>query len=219
MVEITVVRHGQAQTGAQTEESYDSLSDLGLMQAEWLGEHFATNDVTFDRVFCGSLKRQQATASAISRSLGLDVSIDERLNEMDYFGLAQSLKDNRSVDFPTDRDGFISHVPQVLRLWEDGEISSPIEDFQTFQSRVAGVLNGAETLGGRILLVTSGGIIGTIMRLLMDLETRTYATVLMHVYNSSVHRFVKTGDMLALETFNSLPHLERPDRVFAKTYT
>lgn len=219
MVEITVVRHGQAQTGAKTEESYDRLSDLGLQQAEWLAEHFVANGITFDRIFSGSLNRQQATASALGSSLRLDVELDQRLNELDYFGLAQSLKDNRSVDFPTDRDGFISHVPQVLRLWETGEIASPIEDFQTFQSRVTAVLNDAESLGGRILLVTSGGIIGTIMRQLMDLETGTYATVLMHVYNSSVHRFVKTGEILALESFNALPHLERPSRAFAKTYT
>lgn len=219
MVDITVVRHGQAQTGAQDETSYDSLSDLGRQQAAWLGTHFADNRVRFDRIFSGSLQRQQDTAAAIGAALGAGVTVDARLNEMDYFGLAQSLKHNRKVDFPTDRDGFISHVPQVLRLWETGEIETPVESFGAFQARVTGVLEMAEKTGGRILFVTSGGIIGAIMRQLLDLESRTYATVLMHVYNSSVHRFVKTGDILALETFNALPHLERPDRIFAKTYT
>ena len=37
MVELTLVRHGQAQTGARDEASYDSLSNLGH-QARWLGE-------------------------------------------------------------------------------------------------------------------------------------------------------------------------------------
>ena len=46
MVELTIVRHGQANTGATDEKSYDKLSDLGRQQARWLGEHFAGNRST-----------------------------------------------------------------------------------------------------------------------------------------------------------------------------
>ena len=37
MSNITLIRHGQANTGARDEISYDRLSDLGHRQASWLG--------------------------------------------------------------------------------------------------------------------------------------------------------------------------------------
>jgi len=38
MSHITLIRHGQANTGARDEQSYDRLSALGHQQAAWLGE-------------------------------------------------------------------------------------------------------------------------------------------------------------------------------------
>ena len=35
---ITLIRHGQANSSATTEEGYDNLSELGKTQARWLGE-------------------------------------------------------------------------------------------------------------------------------------------------------------------------------------
>ena len=37
MGELTLIRHGQANSGATTEEDYDRLSDLGHTQARLLG--------------------------------------------------------------------------------------------------------------------------------------------------------------------------------------
>ncbi|MCO4825091.1 MAG: phosphoglycerate mutase family protein [Amylibacter sp.] len=90
MTTITMVRHGQAQTGAKDEASYDKLSDLGHQQAGWLGEHWAKMG-GFDRVVSGTMRRQIETG----RSMALDsVTYDQdaRLNEMDYFGLAAFLE-------------------------------------------------------------------------------------------------------------------------------
>ena len=49
MIEITLIRHGQANTGARSEADYDRLSDLGRQQALWLGEHLRATG-GFDRV-------------------------------------------------------------------------------------------------------------------------------------------------------------------------
>lgn len=218
MVEITFVRHGQAQTGAQTEESYDKLSPLGQRQAQWLGEFFATNGRSFDRVVSGTLNRQRDTAGLVASALGLSTAQDARLNELDYFGLAQSLQQTHAVDMPTDRESFVAHVPQVLSAWEAGEIHADKESFQAFQARIADVIADAEGHGGRVLFVTSGGVIGMAMRLLLTLEVKAYANILLNIMNTSVHRFVKTGDALALSSFNAVPHLESPDRHSARTY-
>jgi broad specificity phosphatase PhoE len=219
MVEITFVRHGQAQTGARDEASYDRLSELGAAQAGWLGEHFAATGRGFDRVLSGGLLRQRATAQAIAGRLGLPVDEDRRLDEMDYFGLARALREIHALDLPTDRAGFLAHMPQVLSAWERGDIAAPSETFAAFEARVRAAIDDAEAAGGRVLMVTSGGVIGMAMRLLLRLEVPVYANVLLQVYNASVHRYVKAGDALVLDCFNAVPHLERPDRLHALTWT
>ena len=40
MSQITLVRHGQANSGAQDEAGYDALSDLGARQSAWLGDYW-----------------------------------------------------------------------------------------------------------------------------------------------------------------------------------
>lgn len=218
MVEITLVRHGQANTGAKDERSYDNLSDLGRRQAEWLGAYFADVDRGFDHIVSGSLNRQRDTAQVIAGALGGVVETDQRLNELDYFGLAHSLLETHAVEMPDTREAFVSHVPQVLSVWEAGQIHSDLESFADFEARVRGGIEDAQKLGGRVLMVTSGGVIGMAMRLMLGLETRAYANVLIQIYNSSFHRFVLTGDTLALDTFNAVPHLEGASRAHARTY-
>lgn len=218
MVEITLVRHGQAQTGASDEASYDSLSDLGRQQARWLGEHWAAAGHGFDHVIAGGMQRHDQTAAELTAPLRLDYSRDERLNEFDYFGLAHSLKDTHALDMPEDRESFITHIPQVLAAWQAGDIHSHLESYQAFQSRIHAAIAHAETLGGRVLLVTSGGVIGTAMRHAMQLELAPFAGVLLQIQNTSLHRYVKEGDQLYLSTFNATPHLEPAARAHARTF-
>ncbi|MFT6945427.1 MAG: broad specificity phosphatase PhoE, partial [Yoonia sp.] len=90
MGEIILVRHGQANSGATDEESYDKLSDLGHQQARWLGDYLRDREAPFDKVISGSLRRHRETATGIGYD---DPQIDPRLNEMDYFNLGQALQD------------------------------------------------------------------------------------------------------------------------------
>lgn len=218
MVEITLVRHGQAQSGATDEASYDKLSPLGEQQAAWLGAHFAELGEGFDRVVCGALQRQQQTAARLAGPLGLEPETDARLDELDYFGLVQSMRARHALGFPTDRESFLTHMVQVMNAWAAGDIDSPKEGFEEFAARVRGAIAAVEAGGGRVLLVTSGGVIGMAMRLFLRLDTEAYAHVLLQVLNTSVHRYVKAGDALVLDTFNAVPHLERADRRAARTF-
>lgn len=218
MVEITLVRHGQAQTGARDEASYDRLSSLGECQASWLGAHWSETRQPFDRILCGTLLRQRQTAERIGAALGLAFDADPRLNEMDYFGLAESLKESHALPWPTDRESFLSHIAEVLRLWEAGEIRSGLESFDAFRERVRGVVADNEASGGRAMLVTSGGVIAMAMRQVMRLDRAAHGHVILQICNTSVHRYVKAGDALVLDTFNALPHLERADRLDARTF-
>ncbi len=215
MVELTLIRHGQAQTGAQDEASYDSLSDLGHQQAFWLGETLR-NGVPFNRIISGDMKRQIQTAEGLA--LGVHHSIDARLNELDYFGLAASLKASHGVDIPNDIQSFAQHVPQVLDVWRQGGMNGDLETYEEFCSRIMGALHNAAGQDGRTLLVTSTGVIATLAAIALGLDMVKKTKLFLRVMNTSVHRFDLVGNELHLTQFGAVPHLERPDRVHARTY-
>jgi len=215
VVELTLIRHGQAQTGAQDEASYDSLSDLGHQQAQWLGE--TLRDVApFDRIISGDMKRQMQTAEGLA--LGVHHSIDARLNELDYFGLANSLRESHGVDIPDNIQSFALHVPQVLDVWRNGQMADGLETYDEFCSRIMGALHNAAGQDGRTVLVTSTGVIATLSAIALGLDMVKKTKLFLRVMNTSVHKFELLGDELHLTQFGAVPHLERPDRVHAKTY-
>ena len=213
MGEIILVRHGQANSGATDEESYDKLSDLGHQQAKWLGEYLSDREGAFDKVISGSLRRHKETAAGIGYT---NPQIDPRLNEMDYFNLGQALEDVHGVPFPGP-DEFAAHVPQVMEAWHKAEIMG-VETFASFETRVTSVLQEAASPGVRVLCVTSGGVIGMIIRHLLNLDPTRMAHVLLPIMNSSLHRVhvIPQGPILA--SFNAVPHLDRNDRMHAQTH-
>lgn len=215
MVELTLIRHGQAQTGAQDEASYDNLSDLGHRQARWLGE-ILRDGVPFERIISGDMKRQVQTAEGLA--LGVHHSIDARLNELDYFGLAASLKASHGVDIPNDIQSFAQHVPQVLDVWRQGGMNGDLETYDEFCSRIMGALHNAAGQDGRTVLVTSTGVIATLSAIALGLDMVKKTKLFLRVMNTSVHKFELLGDELHLTQFGAVPHLERPDRLHAKTY-
>lgn len=213
MGEIILVRHGQANSAATDEESYDRLSDLGHQQAKWLGDYLRDREGAFDKVISGSLRRHKETAAGIGYDSPL---IDPRLNEMDYFNLGQALEDLHGVPFPGP-DEFAGHVPQVMEAWHKAEIMG-VETFSSFEDRVTSVLQEAASPGVRVLCVTSGGVIGMIIRHLLNLDPTRMAHVLLPIMNSSLHRVhvIPQGPILA--SFNAVPHLDRDDRMHARTH-
>ena len=219
LTEISLVRHGQAQTGAKDEVSYDNLSALGRDQAKWLGEYLASSSHDVDRIVAGPLHRQRQTAEIIGEIMGRPVVADERLREMDYFGLAASIERSHALPFPVDREGFMTHLPQVMEVWQNGGIESSVESFETFANRVGDALHDAENTGERVMLVTSGGVIGMSLRLILSLDMTSFGHMLVQICNSSLHRYVRENDQRMLDTFNATPHLDTPQRAVARTYT
>ena len=213
MGEIILVRHGQANSSARDEEGYDRLSDLGHQQAAWLGDYMRDREGVFDKVISGSLRRHRETAAGLGYS---DAIIDPHLNEMDYFNLGRALQDVHGVPFPGP-DDFATHVPQVMQAWHRAEIMGH-ETFASFETRVAGVLDHAAQPGRNVLCVTSGGVIGMVLRHILNLDPRRMAHILTPIYNTSVHRVQVTRVGNILSGFNGIPHLESPDRAQARTH-
>ncbi|MFN3210663.1 MAG: histidine phosphatase family protein [Roseovarius sp.] len=215
MAELILVRHGQANSHATDEDSYDRLSDLGADQARWLGEHIAATNPRFDRVLTGTLRRQVETA----HHMGIAVTAqDPRLNELSYFALAQAALDAHAIPVPTDATGFATHLPQVIGLWTAGHLPGVPESFDAFAARITDVLTEQCADAGRTLLVTSGGVIGMALRHVLSLDDTAMARVMLQINNASMHRLSYVHDTLMVAGFNAIPHLDRPDRAHARTY-
>lgn len=215
MHDLTLVRHGQAQTGAKTEASYDSLSELGHQQARWLGEHIQASH-GYDHLISGSLNRQVQTA----RGLGLNTphSVDDRLNEMDYFGLAASLEARAGVPWPTNETEFVTHVPQLLAAWRNGDIEDGLESYADFCGRISSALDDAAKLEGRVLMVTSAGVIATLTTLSLGLDVFAKTRIFANVAHTSVHRYSVRADGLHLTQYCATPHFDHAERLAMKTY-
>lgn len=217
MREITLIRHGQANTGARSEADYDRLSDLGRRQARWLGEYLSDSG-GYARVISGGLNRQRQTAEALNRD-GRPLLIDPRLNELDYFGLSEFLTRKRGVPFPENAAEFAAHVVQVLDVWRNEPLAEGLERYDDFRARILGAARAAA--GGadeRVVLVTSTGVIATLIAIALGLDTVAKARLFLRVMNTSVHRFELVGDEIHLLQFGAVPHLDRPGRRASQTY-
>lgn len=214
MGELYLIRHGQANSGATTEEDYDRLSGLGHAQARRLGVWLRDHEDPFDQILAGSMRRHRETAE------GMDVAperFDDRLNEMEYFALARDMEVNHGIRPPASSEDFATHMPQTLAAWEQTTIHGA-EPFAAFESRILSALDEATKPGKRVLCVTSGGVIAMVMRAALGLSTDQMAHVLLPIYNSSLHRFRIRPEGTFLLTFNGIPHLEDPDLADYRTH-
>ena len=218
MPHITLVRHGQANTGARDEDGYDKLSELGHQQAAWLGAHMEATGDRFQRVYTGTLRRHVETAASMGAARHAEVVEDERLNELAYFSMAQLMEEQHGLPVPTEREAFVRHLPQIFGAWERGEIEGVPETFAQFDARVREVMAEIAAGQGRALVVTSGGLIGAVLRHTLSLDVGGWSQMCLAIMNTSVHRWQMVLDRPLLTQFNNVAHLEQPDRQYAQTH-
>lgn len=218
MTQITLVRHGQANSGARTDAEYDRLSDLGHQQARWLGEHFDQSGERFARVYCGTLRRHRETAAGMAAASHAEVIEDSRLNEVEYFHLTELAEQQLGLPYPETREDFAAHMPQVFAAWEERRLTGGRETYDTFESRIRDVTADIASGSGGALVVTSGGVIGMVVKQVLGLGIEKWAHVCLAGIHTSVHRFLVREAGTALTQFNAVPHLETPERQFAQTH-
>lgn len=216
MGELVLVRHGQANSSARDELSYDRLSDLGWQQARWLGDWLRDNEAPFDRAIMGGLRRHRETAEGIGE-IGAPMETDARLNELDYFNLSRAHAQWSGLAEAHVPEDFVAHIRDVMEAWHRAEIRGE-ETFASFEARVAEILELAATPGKRVLCVTSGGVIGMMIRHILDLTPGRMAHLLVPIRNCSIHRIDVLEEGRILSGFNATPHFDRPDRVHARTH-
>jgi broad specificity phosphatase PhoE len=216
MGEVYFVRHGQASFGAA---NYDKLSDLGHQQAEWLGTYLVQTVGRFDHVVSGDLMRHRQTLAGIRKALHHDECIeDNRLNEMAYFVMEQAYRKKTGAQLPGSALALERHFTAVMQAWERGEIASAPEKYLDFQCRILQSVQDITAEGQKVLIVSSGGPVGILMRHVLSLDLAATTELILGTYNASITRFLVRGDSLRLMQFNGIAHLDSPDRQHALTF-
>ncbi|VUD52514.1 Putative phosphoserine phosphatase 2 [Thalassocella blandensis] len=222
MTEIFLVRHAQA---SFADDNYDKLSELGHQQSKWLGEYFCNMGIVFDEVFTGDQNRHQQTARGITNQLheSPPAFVIPGLNEFDFHNLFCAagheylqLMENRR-EAPRQ---FFMGLKQVLGLWINDQLSEPAkESWPEFYARVNQALSRIRTSkADNILVVSSGGPISTMIGMLLHCHPVTMIELNFQIINASVSRVFCNDAKLVLASFNTLPHLDSPERKHAITY-
>jgi broad specificity phosphatase PhoE len=220
---LYVVRHGQPDFAG----NYDSITPLGFQQSEWLGEHFQARGMRFARIVSGTLVRQVETCDAVLDRLqdAPEPRRDARFNEYDHASLLSFFEheDQRRLRAAGDRRAYFSAIRDALFAWSrhEGPLAGA-ETWDDFGSRIQDALADACDGLGRddpVLVVTSGGVIGRAVADTLGAGADAAIHLNLQTRNTGVTEIVRSTSVTRLASFNGVPHLERPDRAHALTYS
>ena len=222
MSELVLVRHGQA---TPFERDTDRLSPLGEAQARAAGE--ALRDFSPTHVIHGPMVRQRRSAELAAQ--GRDwppLTPEPRLAEFDGDGLTRTLAPllaERDTEFAALRRAAEEHAggPERNRhfqrmlealagAWQAGTVAHPeVEGWPAFRARVQAALGDLWRLppGSRVLVFTSGGVIGLAVALALDAPDTAAQNLNWRVKNASLTRLTFGGGRVSLDSFNELAHL------------
>jgi broad specificity phosphatase PhoE len=230
MTILYLVRHGQASFGA---DDYDKLSDLGWQQARWLGDYFAQRGVRFGKVVRGSLRRHDETLQGILESYtaggGASTPSTQELpglNEYDtepvlHAKLGDAASKHQQKALAQDKRQYFQVLREALREWSDGSLIPHGEgSYAAFRARVLHAFDQACTDPGAlpVLVVSSGGPISNIVGQLLQVPNSVTIDLNLQTRNASFAEIAFNSKSRRIMSFNSIPHLDHPERLDKVTY-
>ena len=224
MGQIYLVRHGQASFGTA---NYDQLSELGVEQAQLLGNWFADCGLRFDRVVTGGMIRHRQTADACMAALPealrpqTDWLSDVGFNEYDHHEVLlrhrPDFVDPIAVkDFLARSENPKQVFQKIFELammrWMGGEHDADYgEPWPVFRARcIAALQRLLESAGAsqKIVVFTSGGTIATLCQHLLELPDSQTAELNWSLVNSSMTKLLYQPGKVTLSYLNNYAHLE-----------
>ncbi len=222
MSRVYLVRHGQA----GLRHHYDTLSELGCVQAEHLRRWFTAERVHLDQVVSGTLTRQLETARLAAREPVSDARLAEFDLDAVYRALApllcerdpefrreyeEMLRSMASHDAPVHRQWNRCDVA-VFQAWHSNALPYDGESWGDFKARILHAWQLIRTIpnGSHVAIFTSATPIGLLLADLMGAGDEQAMKLAGACYNSSVTTLrVHDGDV-RLIGFNSVAHLPDP---------
>ena len=230
MSKIFLIRHGQA---SFLEDDYDNLSNKGIEQSEALGTYFLDNEIHFDKIYIGNLKRHRQTYEAYSKAfIGNSIEMPEpvfleELNEhmaLDAFKLAYDdfITTNKNANALFEEIKYKPHLQQsnyiqIFGLFFSEFVSGkyPLNghavqswfDFRIQAKKgIATILdntNSGETVG----VFTSGGTKSSIIGDSLDLADQKISELNLAIRNTSFSQLYFSKNKLNILSINEIPHL------------
>lgn len=216
---LHLVRHGQASFGAQ---DYDQLSELGMRQCHALGRYYAERGQRFEAVLRGSLRRHRQSLEALTAGFGELPPVLEwpGLNEYDGDALIRAIHPGPLArpDTPEVYRAHFRLLRDALSAWMAGR-TSPLgmPSYADWAAGITGALDHVRQQHGarpdaQVLVLSSGGPISTAVGQVLGIAPETTIELNFRIRNSSVTELAFTSKRHMLNTFNHLPHLDRPER-------
>ncbi len=210
MSTIYLIRHGQASAGT---DNYDQLSPLGERQAQLLGKLWRRKKFHLDNVFAGKLRRQQHTAELTLAHAGLSLPTQTipLLDEYDHTSIDRLFGNGIRSDMP-DSLGFEDYTG-IMDRWR-GAASNALqgsESWAQFEQRGWQSIQRAHELScenAQLALFTSGGVIATLLRKILQLDFYSTMDVIWGVRNASITTLHFDGTRAKLIDFNTVSHLD-----------
>ncbi|WP_419660376.1 phosphoglycerate mutase [Desulfosarcina variabilis str. Montpellier] len=223
MIEIYLIRHGQASFG---QPAYDCLSPLGERQAEFLGQYFHNHGIRFDAVYSGTLRRQVQTATiALQQMNGYgahDITIDADFNEL---GHSDQLMNRLYAVIKEDPDlseqmkqihthhGAISRIFDIAQKMEmlPADQSEREAQARQFRQRIKQAIDNLVRSVGenqKVAVFTSGGPTAVALRHTLDTSREQTIRLSYELRNTSITVLRYEQERLWLVLFNCVAHLE-----------
>ncbi|MDP3577771.1 histidine phosphatase family protein [Methyloversatilis sp.] len=218
---LYLVRHGQASFGAA---DYDQLSELGRQQSERLGQYWRERGISFEAVLTGTLRRHAQTWEGIAQGAGYanDVQALKGLNEYDSEAVIAAIHPQplQNPDTPELYRHHFRLLRDGLRQWMDGVVSPRgMPSYSDFLAGVTGALDHVrKNFEGNVLIVSSGGPIATAVGHVLGTTPETIIELNLRIRNSAVSEFTYNPKRHSLLSYNTLPHLDRPELASWITY-
>ncbi|MCP4120383.1 MAG: histidine phosphatase family protein [Bacteroidetes bacterium] len=211
---VYLVRHGQANVGRF---NYDQLSPRGMEQAEVLGRSLRSRIENVNLIRLGTMQRHGQTLELIKNHFLMvaDESSHKDWNEYDHMNIMQQMNPlyrNRWIMLAdmmrkmNPRRDFERMFDKAVTRWmsgsNDGDYLESFTQFKKRTNRAFDNLTGQLGDSGAALVVTSGGVISSIIQESLGLPDKYFMEFNKKIVNGSVTKFVKNKENIFVSTVN-----------------
>ena len=205
MGQIIFLRHGQAKNNTERilagRTEGVPLTDTGIKQAEHTAQLLA--DMNISAIYSSPIERAKHTAEIAGKHNSLDVTIDDRLNELDM---------GKFTGMPYD-EIFNSHGNVFMKFY-NGELEiahNGVETFPDVKKRILGIVDHVieKHPGENVLLVTHMDPIKAMLSTVIDLSPTNLFELI--IANASLNIFREKDRKFSISGLNVM-HPSRFDQ-------
>jgi len=203
-MELLIIRHAlpvRVDNRHTGEEADPTLSDLGRRQADalahWLAVHPAgttdgEHNERIDAIYSGPKRRALETAAPLAGHLGLEVTVDQDLDEFDF----------GEPEYIPIEELKAAGDPRWMEFMSEGSIPEP----EAFQARVIAAMERivSDNPGRRVAVSCHGGVIGAHLSHLLGIDRIFFFEA---AYTSVSRVLAASSGERSVGSMNELAHL------------